>query len=196
MPIAEQHELSASPYPTRVEKVSYGHALVASRNLEAGTIVEKFVGPDVMYETLSDVDKTYVLNYQPMGCSEWKWLLPQSNARYTNHSCDPNSIITNDQHLKTIKPVKEGEQITFVYNVGSDEDWWDPLWSFKWLFRFSYYNQSYKRRAPCLPQNCACWATLTMNQKNSRPTPSTGAWPPDLLRKPYGKLSKHSHQSS
>ncbi|TPX50763.1 hypothetical protein SeLEV6574_g00688 [Synchytrium endobioticum] len=73
MPIAEQHELSASPYPTRVEKVSYGHALVASRNLEAGTIVEKFVGPDVMYETLSDVDKTYVLNYQPMGCSEWKW---------------------------------------------------------------------------------------------------------------------------
>ncbi|TPX41342.1 hypothetical protein SeLEV6574_g06144 [Synchytrium endobioticum] len=80
---------------------------------------------------LRDVDKAYVLNYRPMECSEWKWLLPQSNARYANHSCDPNGIITNDQHAKTIKLVKKGEQITFVYNVGSDEDWWDPLWSFK-----------------------------------------------------------------
>ncbi|TPX34386.1 hypothetical protein SmJEL517_g02957 [Synchytrium microbalum] len=75
MAIGQQESTQPSIYSnvSRVEKVEYGHALVAARDLEPGTIVEKFEGPDVVYEDLSDYDKTYVLNYQPKGSTDWKW---------------------------------------------------------------------------------------------------------------------------
>ncbi|KAL2914325.1 hypothetical protein HK105_206097 [Polyrhizophydium stewartii] len=113
----------------RVESVSYGKALVAARDLEPGTVVEQFRGPDVNYAELSDYDKAYALNYlAPDG--EWRWLLPTSNARFANHSCDPNSVINEKFELETRRHVKKGEQITFIYNVGEDTDPWDPIWSF------------------------------------------------------------------
>ncbi|KAJ3044530.1 hypothetical protein HDV00_001957 [Rhizophlyctis rosea] len=86
--------------------------------------------PVVEYNDLSDYDKTYVLNFQPKGTDEWKWLLPTSNARYANHSCDPNSYISPTQELITRRPIKANEQITFVYNNGDESEWWDPVWNF------------------------------------------------------------------
>ncbi|KAI9101241.1 hypothetical protein DFS34DRAFT_463244 [Phlyctochytrium arcticum] len=118
-------------YPTRVETVPYGQALVAARDLEAGTVVEKFEGRICEYDSLSDYDKTYVLNFRPEGSDEWKWLLPQSNARFANHSCDPNAYIGDRLELKLKRAVREGEQITFIYNVGEDSDYWDPVWNFE-----------------------------------------------------------------
>ncbi|KAI8813443.1 hypothetical protein BJ742DRAFT_790414 [Cladochytrium replicatum] len=122
---------AVSQYPSHVEPVSFGKALVASQDLEAETIVEKFEGPDVEYDKCSDYDKIYVLNYQPPGTVEWRWLLPTSNARYANHSCDPNMYINKNLELVTKRPVKAGEHLTFVYNNGEPTDEWDPIWNFK-----------------------------------------------------------------
>lgn len=34
--------------------------------------------------------------------------------------------------LETISKIKAGDQITFLYNNGSEtDDWWDPVWTFK-----------------------------------------------------------------
>ncbi|KAJ3079601.1 hypothetical protein HK102_003671, partial [Quaeritorhiza haematococci] len=107
---------SRPAFPVRVIDVPYGKALVAAQDLQPGTMCEKFDGPDVEYDRCSDYDKTYVLYYQPKGSKDWKWRLPVSNARYANHSCDPNSYITDNQELVTKRLVREGEQITFVYN--------------------------------------------------------------------------------
>ncbi|KAJ3056942.1 hypothetical protein HK097_002320 [Rhizophlyctis rosea] len=113
-------------YATYVAKLPYGSGLFASRDLEAGTPVQKFEGPIVEYNDLSDYDKTYVLNFQPKGSEEWKWLLPTSNARYANHSCDPNTYINAPTlELVTRRPLKANEQITFVYNNGDEvNDWY------------------------------------------------------------------------
>ncbi len=67
-------------------------------------------------------------------------MLPQSDARYANRkwkvcnvidSCDPNSMINENLEIVTMKVVKEGEQITFCYNIGEETDEWDPIWSFE-----------------------------------------------------------------
>ena len=42
-------------------------------------------------------------------------------------SCDPNVYIDNQQRLVTKRPVKDGEELCFIYNVGdTDKDYWDP----------------------------------------------------------------------
>eukprot|EP00842_Homolaphlyctis_polyrhiza_P006384 jgi/Hompol1/6747/HPOL_001191-RA len=116
---------------SKVVELKYGRALVAAKNLKAGTIVEQFQGPEVDYQQLSDFDKRYALNYLPSGSSEWRWMLPLSNARFANHSCNPNSVIGERLELIAIRDLKEGEEITFLYNNGNESDHWDPIWSFK-----------------------------------------------------------------
>ncbi|KAI8821321.1 uncharacterized protein EV422DRAFT_37833 [Fimicolochytrium jonesii] len=117
-------------YPSHVRAVSYGKALFADADLPAGTVVERFEGEVVEYDQVSEKDKTYVLNFLPPGETEWKWLLPTSDARFANHSCDPNAKLTNLQIILT-RPVKKDEEITFLYNPGDDTDYWDPAWNFK-----------------------------------------------------------------
>ena len=46
---------------------------VVSRTHRANDTFDTIKHTDVVYEELSDVDKTYVLNYQPKGSDEWKW---------------------------------------------------------------------------------------------------------------------------
>ena len=63
-----------------------------------------------------------------------KWMVIQTDARYINHSCDPNCIIDNDLRLITVRPVNEGEELTINYHIvyeGEDPGFWDPRWSFK-----------------------------------------------------------------
>lgn len=71
--------LQATPCATAV-KTAYGISLFASRDIEPNEVVEWFEGPDVDYDSLTDYDKMYALNYYRMG--EWRWLLPLSNARF------------------------------------------------------------------------------------------------------------------
>ncbi|KAJ3168338.1 histone methyltransferase set2 [Geranomyces variabilis] len=119
-------------FPSNVQDVAYGQALCASSDLEAGTVVEHFEGEIVDYDQLSDYDKTYVLNFLPKGSEDWIWMLPRSNARFANHSCDPNAFICSDTlDLVLRRAVKKDEQITFLYNQGADSDYWDPVWNFK-----------------------------------------------------------------
>lgn len=59
----------------KVIAVPYGEALVARQFIPKGTVVEKFIGRDVPnYDDLTEYEKIYVLNYQPKGSKEWKWL--------------------------------------------------------------------------------------------------------------------------
>ncbi|KAJ3226715.1 hypothetical protein HK099_004325 [Clydaea vesicula] len=111
-------------YPTEVVSVSYGKALIAKKDVLPGTVLEKFIGPDVDYEKLSDFDKCYALNYFSDIKNDWVWLLAENNARFANHSCNPNSIINKNQEIVAKKFIKSGEEITFIYNIGEDSDYW------------------------------------------------------------------------
>lgn len=55
----------------------------------------------------------------------------QSAAKYSNHSCDPNCVINDILELETVRNVKKGDELTFLYNAGSEDDEWDPVWTFQ-----------------------------------------------------------------
>ncbi|KAI8917122.1 hypothetical protein DFJ77DRAFT_459273 [Powellomyces hirtus] len=68
--------------------------------------------------------------WAPPSCEQR--MLPKSNARFANHSCDPNAYICSEtRNLILRRAVKKNEQITFLYNPGTESDYWDPVWNFK-----------------------------------------------------------------
>ncbi|KAJ3276533.1 hypothetical protein HDV01_004066 [Terramyces sp. JEL0728] len=118
-------------YPSYPKKIEYGFGLFAAEDLPANTIVEKFEGHQIYedYNQVSKDQRPYVLNIKRD--EKWVWLLTFSNARYTNHSCRPNCTLNDNQEIVTLVTVPKGEELNFVYNGGSEEDEWDPIWTFK-----------------------------------------------------------------
>ncbi|KAF9958589.1 hypothetical protein BGZ72_000168 [Mortierella alpina] len=116
------------PYPSATIDVPYGKGLVATKDCPVGTVMEKFEGQVVDYSQLGSEDIIYALNFQQDG--QWKWLLASTPAIHANHNCKPNSTVNDKQEIVSIRPIKAGEHVGFVYNVGTKQDKWDPLWTF------------------------------------------------------------------
>ncbi|KAJ3315460.1 hypothetical protein HDV04_003002 [Boothiomyces sp. JEL0838] len=117
-------------YPSYPKKIEYGYGLFASDDLPPNTVVEKFEGEIYQdYNNVSNDQKAYVLLCKKN--EKWVWLLTFSNARYANHSCRPNCTLNDNQELVTLTNVQKGEELNFVYNGGSEDDEWDPIWTFK-----------------------------------------------------------------
>lgn len=52
-----------------------------------------------------------------------KYVLPKSPWKYLNHSCNPNEGIKNNRNIVAMKPIKEGEEITFDYAMNNVDNW-------------------------------------------------------------------------
>ncbi|KAF9313648.1 hypothetical protein BG003_005001 [Podila horticola] len=116
------------PYPTTPIDVPYGKGLEATQNCPVGTVMEKFEGIVVDYSELGSDDIPYVLNFFHDG--QWKSLLASTPAIYANHGCEPNAKINSQQEIVAIRPIKAGEQVLFLYNNDTEDQLWDPLWTF------------------------------------------------------------------
>lgn len=122
----------ALPYPARVVKNQYGKCLVASEDLGPGEIVERYEGSILpSYALVPEEEICYAL---VVGNDHY--MIIATNARYINHSCDPNCDIDEDYYVVTLRPVHKGEEITLRYNEIFPEHegihyFWDPRWSFK-----------------------------------------------------------------
>ena len=116
-------------YPSKVDICSYGKCLVATSFLPIGVVIQKLEGPIFSWNLVSEEEICYAILIEYN-----KWMVIQTDARYINHSCDPNCIIDNDLRLITVRPVNEGEELTINYHIvyeGEDPGFWDPRWSFK-----------------------------------------------------------------
>ena len=116
-------------YPSRIVENSYGRALVAEGELAAGVVVARFDGPRVKTADVPEAEVCYVL---------WMdgddWMIPQTSARFVNHSCTPNCKVNDDLQVYTTRSVAAGEELTFAYNhvyPGEVPPDWDPRWSFR-----------------------------------------------------------------
>ncbi|KAF9379984.1 Histone-Lysine N-Methyltransferase ash1l [Podila verticillata] len=118
------------PYPTIPIDVSYGKGLQATQDCPVGTVLEKFEGPVLEYSELGSSDIPYVLNFYDEGQRQWKWMLGLTPAIYANHSCEPNARINLQQEIVAIRLIKAGEEVLFVYNNDTEDQKWDPLWTF------------------------------------------------------------------
>ena len=131
--MAQNLERRAS-YPSRTGPTACGLGLVATEDLDAESVVEVFDGPIARYEEIPEPEIRYALLF-----SGDEWVIPQTNARYINHSCDANCYVSDTRDVVTARRVSRGEELTIVYNGvtmeeflqgGTAEYFWDARWTF------------------------------------------------------------------
>ncbi|MBN1802657.1 MAG: SET domain-containing protein-lysine N-methyltransferase [Candidatus Lokiarchaeota archaeon] len=114
---------------SRVQDCFYGKCLVVKNSCKKGTLVEKYEGLVVPWEQVCVEEICHAI-----WIKEEHWMIIDTNARYINHSCNPNCIIDDDLNVVTIRPVTAGEELTISYDIvkkGENPGNWDPRWNFK-----------------------------------------------------------------
>jgi len=117
-------------YPSKVEKCIYGNCLIAAKEIPKGTVVEHFKGPIVPRTMIPHEEICYALLIE-----NDRWILPTTNARYLNHSCNPNCKINDLNDVVTTRAIKYNEELTISYNIVYEKDEdpgdWDSCWTFQ-----------------------------------------------------------------
>jgi hypothetical protein len=132
---SSRRESFPAEYPAARSKNHFGDCLVTTQDLEIGTIVAKFITTPTndKYKASSDTpfEHRHVvqLGYDDKGNALWGRVI--SDARFINHSCDPNCIVNNDNEVITIRTVTKGKELTVSYDAGTGE--WDPDGDFSCL---------------------------------------------------------------
>jgi len=124
-------------YPSKKQVCTYGFSLVATCDVEAGTVVQKFEGPIYAWKDVPENEVCHAILFDAN-----RWMVASTDARYANHSCDPNCMIDDLMRVVTTRAVRKGDQYTFSYNVvaphprvpdndATADNFWDPRWSFR-----------------------------------------------------------------
>jgi uncharacterized protein len=122
-------------YPSSVTHTKSGFGLIASESLPAGTPVEKFEGTVSELGKIQDEHLPYVIRLEGD-----QWMIPQSNARFLNYSCEPNCRISESLDVLTSRAVAKGEELTIPHRSMSVEEYmesdrgsggWNAAWSFR-----------------------------------------------------------------
>lgn len=99
----------------------YGRAVFAKQDIRKGETIAVFDGPllDDEFEPWTDDLLNHAIQVGP---SEWRDSL--GFARYLNHSCDPNCGIKNRNRVVAMRPIRQGEEITWDYEMTEKSTWW------------------------------------------------------------------------
>ena len=103
--------MKTTAYPSYVDHTPIGRGLVASENLEEAAVVERLEGRVVPLSRIPESEIRIAFEID-----DDRWIVPQSDARHINHSCDPNCYITSKLDVITFRKVLKGEELTIMYN--------------------------------------------------------------------------------
>jgi SET domain-containing protein len=103
--------MKTTTYPSHVAQTPIGPGLIAEETLEEEAVVEKLEGRVVPY---AKIPESELRNAFEVG--DDRWMVPQSNARHLNHSCDPNCYISSKLDVVALRKVYQGEELTVMYN--------------------------------------------------------------------------------
>lgn len=104
-----------------INKTNHGNGVRANRPMNEHELVCNISGPTITYvETLELKDKeSYCLQVD-----NDLYIKPDFPFYYFNHSCDPNCGINQDLQLITIRPVAQGEELSWDYSTSMlERDW-------------------------------------------------------------------------
>lgn len=128
-------------FPSTLSKNHFGDSLISTKDLTIGTLVQKFLAEPTEKAFNGDLnaplDERHVILLGQDAQGKLLYGRVISNARYVNHSCNPNCEVNSAKEIHTIKPVKQNEELTIAYDAGSGK--WEPSWNFQCL---------------CLARNC------------------------------------------
>jgi SET domain-containing protein len=103
-----------------------GLGCMAAENIPKGTIIWKFqenfdvILDDKQFNELPKIAQDFIFHFGYYNKKEGGYILCMDNAKYTNHSFDPNMKMIDNIQSIAIKDIKEGEEITEDY-FGFDE---------------------------------------------------------------------------
>jgi len=98
-------------FPSNVEHTPLGRGLVAAEALAEGTVVERLEGRVVSFNKIPEAEIRNAFEID-----DDRWMVPLSDARYLNHSCDPNCQISSKLDIVTARRILKGEELTVMYN--------------------------------------------------------------------------------
>lgn len=119
-------------YSSKLSSNHFGNNLVATADLDLGAIVERFiVEPNAKPfngDPNAPLDEKHVIVIGEKN-GEYEYGRVISNAKYINHSCNPNCKVNKEKEVISIRPISIGEELTIKYDAGSGR--WDPIWNFQ-----------------------------------------------------------------
>jgi uncharacterized protein len=110
--------IKSTAYPSFVDSTPTGRGLIAADTIEQGKVVERLDGRAVSFKKIPERDIRNAFEID-----DDRWMLPESDARYLNHSCDPNCYITSKLDVMTLRKVLKGEELTIMYNEVTIEEY-------------------------------------------------------------------------
>ena len=103
--------MKSTAYPSYIDQTPIGFGLVAADTIAEGIVVERLEGRVVPYNKIPETDLANAFEIE-----EDRWMVPHSDARYINHSCDPNCYISSKLDVITLRKILKGEELTIMYN--------------------------------------------------------------------------------
>jgi hypothetical protein len=98
----------------------FGRGLFVVRNIEPGETVLRFRGQLIDFQRSGNPRfERYCVQVGPD-----TYTLTWAPERFINHSCDPNLGFRTERTLAAIRPITEGEELTFDYSTSMAEDSW------------------------------------------------------------------------
>jgi len=105
----------------RLAAAAHGQGVFAERPYAAGEVILTFTGEEL---TTAEADRRGVRAHC-LDIAPGRQLFVAPPARFLNHSCDPNAGLTGAVTLAAVRPISEGEEITFDYSTCVP----DPSWT-------------------------------------------------------------------
>ncbi len=104
-----------------------GVGCIAGEFIPKGTIIWKFQEnfdvriDDLQFKELPKIAQEFVLHFAYYSKKEGGYIVCLDNAKYTNHSLDPNMKTIDKETCIAVKDINDGEEITEDY-FGFDEN--------------------------------------------------------------------------
>ena len=102
--------IKTTEYPSHVDQTPIGRGLVAADNLAEGAVVEHLDGRVVSFSKIPEADIRSAIEID-----DDRWIVPVSDAKHINHSCDPNCEERNHRGI-ALRELAAGEEITLDYD--------------------------------------------------------------------------------
>jgi len=101
-----------------------GAGIVAVESIPKGEFIAGFYGnvyPALRASLLPLEVRDYAIQF-----SEHLWRDSKGNARFLNHSCEPNCEVNGNFDVITSVPIRAGTDLTWDYSTTEDSDWKVP----------------------------------------------------------------------
>jgi uncharacterized protein len=131
------------PYHELRESPIQGRGLFALRRIRRGTRIMEYLGERISPEEADArydddaVDRPHTFLFTVSKRVVIDGAVHGNDARYINHSCDPNcEAIIEDQRIfiDAIRTIQPGDEITFDYHLVRPGPW-EPVWTERYACR-------------------------------------------------------------